>query len=72
MTRPSAVPPPVTAVLDASSRWLPSRLGEVEELLRDPERRRVLGAAGRQRVVADYTLTRTADELAALYERLCR
>ena len=34
MTRPSAVPPPVTAVLDASSRWLPARLGEVEELLR--------------------------------------
>jgi geranylgeranyl pyrophosphate synthase len=28
------VPPPVTAVLDASSRWLPARLGEVEELLR--------------------------------------
>jgi geranylgeranyl pyrophosphate synthase len=28
------VPPPVTAVLDASSRWLPQRLGEVEELLR--------------------------------------
>lgn len=34
MTRRSAVPPPVTAVLDASSRWLPVRLGEVEELLR--------------------------------------
>lgn len=34
MTRRSAVPPPVTAVLDASSRWLPARLGEVEELLR--------------------------------------
>lgn len=34
MTRPSAVPPPVTAVLDASSRWLPTKLGEVEELLR--------------------------------------
>ncbi|HUC07877.1 MAG TPA: hypothetical protein VMR96_07280, partial [Solirubrobacterales bacterium] len=34
MTRPSAVPPPVTAVLDASSRWLPARLGAVEELLR--------------------------------------
>ena len=34
MTRPSAVPPPVTAVLEASSRWLPARLGEVEELLR--------------------------------------
>ena len=29
VTRPSAVPPPVTAVLDASSRWLPARLGEV-------------------------------------------
>ncbi|HEY7257260.1 MAG TPA: polyprenyl synthetase family protein [Solirubrobacterales bacterium] len=35
MRRPSAVPPPVTAVLDASSRWLPVRLGEVDDLLRD-------------------------------------
>ncbi|HEX6601878.1 MAG TPA: polyprenyl synthetase family protein [Solirubrobacterales bacterium] len=35
MTRPSSVPPPVTAVLDASSRWLPARLGEVEKLLRE-------------------------------------
>ncbi len=34
MTRPSSVPPPVTAVLDASSRWLPARLGEVEDQLR--------------------------------------
>jgi geranylgeranyl pyrophosphate synthase len=34
MTRPSSVPPPVTAVLDASSRWLPARLGEAEDLLR--------------------------------------
>ncbi len=34
MTRHSAVPPPVTAVLDASSRWLPARLGQVEDLLR--------------------------------------
>ncbi len=34
MTRPSAVPPPVTAVLDASSRWLPARLGQAEDLLR--------------------------------------
>jgi len=34
VTRPSSVPPPVTAVLDASSRWLPARLGEVEALLR--------------------------------------
>jgi geranylgeranyl pyrophosphate synthase len=29
------VPPPVTAVLDASSRWLPARLGEVEDRLRE-------------------------------------
>src|SRR5690242_8997169 len=35
MTRPSSVPPPVTAVLDASSRWLPARLGEAETLLRE-------------------------------------
>ena len=35
MTRRSAVPPPVTAVLDASSRWLPARLAEVEDLLRE-------------------------------------
>jgi len=35
VTRHSAVPPPVTAVLDASSRWLPARLGQVEELLRE-------------------------------------
>jgi geranylgeranyl pyrophosphate synthase len=35
VTKRSAVPPPVTAVLDASSRWLPTRLGEVEERLRE-------------------------------------
>lgn len=35
MTRRSAVPPPVTAVLDASSRWLPARLGKVEKVLRE-------------------------------------
>jgi len=34
VTRHSAVPPPVTAVLDASSRWLPAQLGRVEEVLR--------------------------------------
>ncbi|MGE5282884.1 MAG: polyprenyl synthetase family protein [Chloroflexota bacterium] len=34
MSRPSSVPPPVTAVLDASSRWLPLSLARVEELLR--------------------------------------
>jgi geranylgeranyl pyrophosphate synthase len=35
MTRRSAVPPPVTAVLDASSRWLPIRLAAVEDRLRE-------------------------------------
>jgi geranylgeranyl pyrophosphate synthase len=35
VNRFSAVPPPVTAVLDASSRWLPARLGEVEDQLRE-------------------------------------
>ena len=35
MTRRSEVPPPVTAVLDASSTWLPARLAEVEDLLRE-------------------------------------
>lgn len=38
MTRHSAVPPPVTAVLDASSRWLPAGLGQVEEMLREQGR----------------------------------
>src|SRR4051794_30101565 len=35
MTRHSAVPPPVTAVLDAGAAWLPARLGSVEQLLRE-------------------------------------
>jgi geranylgeranyl pyrophosphate synthase len=35
VSRAAAVPPPVTAVLEASSRWLPARMGEVEELLRE-------------------------------------
>ncbi len=34
MTRRSAVPPPVTAVFDASSSWLPARMAAVEDLLR--------------------------------------
>jgi geranylgeranyl pyrophosphate synthase len=35
VTRRSEVPPPVTAVLDASSTWLPAGLAEVEDLLRE-------------------------------------
>jgi geranylgeranyl pyrophosphate synthase len=34
VTPGSSIPPPVTAVLDASTRWLPARLGEVETTLR--------------------------------------
>ena len=33
--RHSAVPPPVTAVLDVASAWLPTRLGTVENRLRE-------------------------------------
>jgi geranylgeranyl pyrophosphate synthase len=54
MTRRSAVPPPVTAVLDASSRWLPARLGEVEERLRA-----AVGDSG-ERLEADATATLAA------------
>jgi geranylgeranyl pyrophosphate synthase len=36
--RHSAVPPPVTAVIDAASAWLPTRLGAVETSLRDATR----------------------------------
>jgi geranylgeranyl pyrophosphate synthase len=32
MTR-SSIPPPVTAVMDAASAWLPARMAEVEERL---------------------------------------
>jgi geranylgeranyl pyrophosphate synthase len=35
VSKRSSVPPPVTAVLDASSRWLPARLARVETLLRE-------------------------------------
>jgi geranylgeranyl pyrophosphate synthase len=34
MTRRSAVPPPVTRVVDEAGAWLPRRLGEVESVLR--------------------------------------
>lgn len=54
MTRRSAVPPPVTAVLDASSRWLPARLGEVEKRLRE-----AVGGSG-ERLEADAAATLAA------------
>lgn len=51
MTRHSAVPPPVTAVLDASSRWLPTRLGRVEQMLREQ------GAGYGEALAADAAMT---------------
>jgi geranylgeranyl pyrophosphate synthase len=33
--RSSAVPPPITAVIDAAGAWLPTRMGEVERQLRE-------------------------------------
>jgi geranylgeranyl pyrophosphate synthase len=51
VTRHSAVPPPVTAVLDASSRWLPARLGRVEQMLRGQ------GAGHGEALAADAAMT---------------
>jgi geranylgeranyl pyrophosphate synthase len=51
MTRQSSVPPPVTEVLDASSRWLPARMAEVEQLLRE-----AVGGHG-EKLGADATAT---------------
>jgi len=51
VTRHSAVPPPVTAVLDASSRWLPARMGQVEEMLREQ------GAGHGAALAADAAMT---------------
>jgi geranylgeranyl pyrophosphate synthase len=67
VTRRSAVPPPVTAVLDASSRWLPARLGEVEELLRD----RTAGGGEVLAPDADATLAAGGKRLRPLLVLLC-
>lgn len=67
MTRPSAVPPPVTAVLDASSRWLPARLGEVEDLLREQSR----GHGELLREDASATLAAGGKRLRPLLVLLC-
>ena len=67
MTERSAVPPPVTAVLDASSRWLPARLGEVEQLLREQSgtRGELIGAD------AEATLSAGGKRLRPLLVLLC-
>jgi geranylgeranyl pyrophosphate synthase len=67
VTRPSAVPPPVTAVLDASSRWLPSRLGQVEELLRAQN----VGFGDLLAADAEATLTAGGKRLRPLLVLLC-
>ena len=48
------MPPPVTAVLDASSRWLPLQLGEVEDGLRE------VSAGYGSKLGADATATLSA------------
>lgn len=67
MTRRSTVPPPVTAVLDASSRWLPVRLGEVEDLLRE----QVDGHGERLDDAARMTLAAGGKRLRPLLVLLC-
>jgi len=67
VSRPSAVPPPVTAVLDASSRWLPLSLGKVEDLLREQ-----VGAHGRTLGAdAEATLAAGGKRLRPLLVLLC-
>ncbi len=61
------MPPPVTAVLDASSRWLPAKLGEVEEQLREQ-------AAGHGELLGEdaaATLTAGGKRLRPLLVLLC-
>lgn len=67
MRRPAAVPPPVTAVLDASSRWLPARMGAVEELLREE----VAGHGERLREDAASTLAAGGKRLRPMLVLLC-
>jgi geranylgeranyl pyrophosphate synthase len=67
VTRHSAVPPPVTAVLDASSRWLPSRLGQVEEALRE----RTRGHGEQLATAAEMTLDAGGKRLRPMLVLLC-
>ena len=67
MTRRSAVPPPVTAVLDASERWLPARLGAVEEILRE----QAVGHGERLGADAAATLAAGGKRLRPLLVLLC-
>jgi geranylgeranyl pyrophosphate synthase len=67
VSRHSSVPPPVTAVLDASSRWLPTRLGEVEERLRGA----IAGRGERLGADAEATLAAGGKRLRPMLVLLC-
>lgn len=67
MTRRSAVPPPVTAVLEASGRWLPARMGEVEGRLREESS----GGAGSLAEDAAATLAAGGKRLRPMLVLLC-
>jgi geranylgeranyl pyrophosphate synthase len=67
VSRHSAVPPPVTAVLDASSRWLPLRLEEVEAKLRELS----AGHGGPLTIDATATLAAGGKRLRPLLVLLC-
>ena len=65
--RPSAVPPPVTAVLDAATAWLPGMLGSVERRLGE-----VAGGHGPALdAAADATLSAGGKRLRPLLVLLC-
>jgi geranylgeranyl pyrophosphate synthase len=67
MSRSSAVPPPVTAVMDAASGWLPARLARVEERLHELTRSHGALLAGD----AETTLAAGGKRLRPLLVLLC-
>jgi geranylgeranyl pyrophosphate synthase len=67
VTRSSTVPPPVTAVLEAGAAWLPARLREVEDLLREAGR----GHGPRLAEDAGATLSAGGKRLRPLLVMLC-
>jgi geranylgeranyl pyrophosphate synthase len=67
MTRHSAVPPPVTRVVDEAGTWLPRRLGAVEGLLRE----QVDGHGSALGADAESTLAAGGKRLRPLLVLLC-
>ena len=67
MTRHSAVPPPVTRVVEEAGAWLPRRLGAVEGLLRE----QVDGHGSALGVDAESTLAAGGKRLRPLLVLLC-